>query len=154
MAHWLRRLASIQGVACRTVRAAARAVGTLHNLPDCRKVKPPTAGYRVACQIADKVVVVTAIGRRGEGLVYPAAGTRPEVDAQSGRIFESPGSESGEIQRIFGWGAPVLGDLGGEGEACGVVLMAGIGEARYAARAAGRGEAASRLSACHTCGER
>lgn len=51
---------------------------TLHNLPDCYKIKLRSVGYRLVYQVNDEIVVVTAIavGKRDKQAVYGAAAKR------------------------------------------------------------------------------
>lgn len=51
---------------------------SLHNMPDCYKIKLRTAGYRLVYWVDDKVVMVTviAVGMRYKQLVYRIAAKR------------------------------------------------------------------------------
>jgi mRNA interferase RelE/StbE len=50
----------------------------LHGMPDCYKIKPRAAGYRLVYQVQDKVLIVTvvAVGKREKGLAYLLAKKR------------------------------------------------------------------------------
>ena len=50
----------------------------LSGMPDCYKIKPRAAGYRLVYQVFDErvVVVVVAVGKREDSAVYRKAGKR------------------------------------------------------------------------------